>query len=89
MIHRVRLPRTLHHAYAWLLGYFWIPCPLCGRHFGGHEWGWGDDEHPSAIPKPEGGGTAICPRCTAEGRGENPAPRITRVDLDQPLKEQP
>jgi hypothetical protein len=22
---------------AWLGGYFWLPCPNCGRMFGGHE----------------------------------------------------
>ena len=20
-------------------GYFWLPCPRCGKWFGGHEWG--------------------------------------------------
>lgn len=31
------IPRQLHRAYARLLGYFWLPCPSCGREFGGHE----------------------------------------------------
>lgn len=31
------LPRWLHRLYAWAGGYFWLPCPHCGRHFGGHE----------------------------------------------------
>lgn len=31
------MPRWMHHVYAYLMGYFWIPCPLCGRIFGGHE----------------------------------------------------
>lgn len=35
----MRLPRWMHHAYAFLAGYFWIPCPGCGRAFGGHETG--------------------------------------------------
>jgi hypothetical protein len=29
--------RILHRLYAHLFGYFWLPCPLCGRMFGGHE----------------------------------------------------
>ncbi len=34
-----RLGRSCNRAYARLFGYFWIPCPICGRRFGGHEWG--------------------------------------------------
>lgn len=33
-----KLPRFLHRWRAWLGGYFWIPCPLCGDMWGGHEW---------------------------------------------------
>ena len=29
--------RTLNRIYAWLFGYFWLPCPVCGQMFGGHE----------------------------------------------------
>lgn len=32
------LPRWMHCVYAAVLGYFWLPCPICGRNFGGHEW---------------------------------------------------
>lgn len=32
-----RLPRWVHCVYAFLAGYFWLPCPICGRKFGGHE----------------------------------------------------
>jgi hypothetical protein len=134
-------PRFLARFLAWLGGYFWIPCPLCGRYFAGFEWTsdqyssditfvrhepvvgidpasdsdtivrtvtveafvpgtsklesitvlYGEDEdeglewayeqaehalrmrlfvRPSTIPHPAGsGGIAICPVCTAEGRG--------------------
>lgn len=24
-----------------MTGYFWLKCPICGRHFGGHETGGG------------------------------------------------
>ncbi len=32
------LDRLAEHLYANLNGYFWLPCPRCGRYFGGHEW---------------------------------------------------
>jgi len=31
-------PRVLHKLYAYLHSYFWLPCPVCGKEFGGHEW---------------------------------------------------
>jgi hypothetical protein len=31
--------RTLNRLYAFLWGYFWLPCPKCGQMFGGHERG--------------------------------------------------
>lgn len=31
--------RLLNRIYAFLFGYFWLPCPLCGEMFGGHEAG--------------------------------------------------
>lgn len=30
--------RWLNKIYAWFFGYFWLPCPICGKYFGGHEW---------------------------------------------------
>jgi hypothetical protein len=35
----VSLPRWVHRLYAFVAGYFWLPCPVCGRMFGGHEAG--------------------------------------------------
>jgi len=29
--------RLFNKLYAKLFGYFWLPCPICGRMFGGHE----------------------------------------------------
>lgn len=29
--------RLFHYLRAKLSGYFWIPCPVCGENFGGHE----------------------------------------------------
>lgn len=64
------LPRFLHHAYAWALGYFWLPCPLCGRVMGGHEWR-SVAGKPADIPTDTLGiFRGICPVCTYQGRGE-------------------
>jgi hypothetical protein len=29
--------RWMHKLYAKVFGYFWLPCPVCGEYFGGHE----------------------------------------------------
>jgi len=62
--------RRLHKTYAALLGYFWLPCPICGQHFGGHEWK-DRDGNPSSILARDGGTNyiGICPDCTRAGRG--------------------
>lgn len=71
------IPRSVHRWIAWLLGYFWLPCPLCGEEFGGHEWR-PRNGHVSEIPDPdEGPGSdgrpffyvGICPTCTRRGLG--------------------
>ena len=31
------IPRIIHKLYAWQFAYFWKPCPICKRMFGGHE----------------------------------------------------
>ena len=53
-------PRALHCLYAWTLGYFWLPCPVCGRYFGGHENGGG---HLHLTPSL---GKMTCPDCPGE-----------------------
>jgi len=35
----LRWPRLLNRLYAIAVGWFWLPCPLCGKMFGGHEAG--------------------------------------------------
>jgi len=32
-----KVDRWVHEKYAKTMGYFWLPCPRCGRMFGGHE----------------------------------------------------
>ena len=62
------LPQSWTHIHRWYAarhGLFWLPCILCGRHSGGHQWG-------GSIPDPTRGPGAtvgICPHCTRAGRG--------------------
>lgn len=63
-----KLPRWAHRAYAKLFGYFWVPCPLCGRMYGGHEWRT-INRLPAVDPDT---GLGICPACTRAGRGTDP-----------------
>lgn len=54
---------------AHLGGYFWLPCPFCGKHFGGHEWKDIDGKCSSIPTNGYGSGKGICPDCTVAGRG--------------------
>lgn len=52
--------RLSHKIHATRNGWFWLPCPLCGTEFGGHE-------ITDSIPDPArgpGAGQCICPFCT-------------------------
>lgn len=69
--------RILHKWYAKITGYFWLPCVLCGKEFGGHEWR-DIDGLPSMIQTEEDKvhsttsvtrSTGICPNCTRAGLG--------------------
>lgn len=63
--------RRFHHGYATTHGFYWLPCLLCGREYGGHEAG-------KSIPDPtcEGMYRAICSPCSRlrPPRGEEPTP---------------
>ena len=50
-------PRWINRLYAWVAGYFWIPCPRCGLPFGGHESGGTDHVYGSST------GWMTCWRC--------------------------
>lgn len=66
--------RAMARRIAKINGYFWLPCPACGQHFGGHEW-FDVGGHRASIPTPaadqgdEIRSTGICPDCTATGVG--------------------
>ncbi len=55
-------------------GYFWLPCPLCGQMFGGHEWKNGLNGESSVIWEIESSGMrrgrGIGPTCTLAGKGD-------------------
>lgn len=55
------MPRTLHRIYAKVMGYFWLPCPICGKYFGGHE----VKKTPVAVHHTKYAGTLVCsnPQC--------------------------
>lgn len=52
--------RPLHWLYAYLFGYFWKSCEICGRGFGGHQW---RDERMTRPTGPTSGTAAYCPKC--------------------------
>ena len=61
----MKLPRFIHRIYADLFGYFWLPCPICGRDFGGHEIG-----DVSLMHSPHEG-RLVCCNCGKEARRLN------------------
>jgi hypothetical protein len=63
--------RRAHRLYAALYGFGWLPCPLCGLLFSGHEWRdiGGRSSVLLYLGRPHEG-TAICPQCTRSGRGD-------------------
>lgn len=80
----MKLPRFLHKWYAFLFGYFWLPCPICGEDFGGHEW-----THGEALMTSWNTGTGVCPNCVeackkrnAEWMEKNPPPPVEMVIQD-------
>ena len=54
MIKRLRIYQRL---YAFLYGYFWLPCDLCGEKYGGHEKGQGYLQTSWSV------GRSTCPNC--------------------------
>lgn len=55
--------REFHQWFAVAHGFFWLPCPLCGRPFGGHEAG-------GSVPDPmkgEGWSLMVCSECVRLG----------------------
>jgi hypothetical protein len=64
------LPRFVHRVRAFAGGYFWLPCPQCGRPFGGHEVRGPAYEGPRVVmfnvagaDGTVGGHRIVCPDC--------------------------
>lgn len=64
------IPRWQHHLWARLNGYFWLPCPVCGEMFGGHEV---LDRQTGALIREDGQAFAVCtdPQCSYEAGARN------------------
>lgn len=58
--------RWWHWLRAHVCGYFWLPCPICNRYFGGHE-------HGASLMTSWGSGFGTCadPACKAEAQRRN------------------
>jgi hypothetical protein len=74
-------PRFLHRLWAFARGYSWIPCPVCKRRFGTHEWAVGNE-----LWITERDSVAVCPRCAAEAGRINRENGYPRVVPPAPLK---
>jgi len=59
----VTMPRWLHRVYARVMNYFWLPCPQCGRMYGGHE------ANPNYRTVDS---LCVCPTCVQAGRYHHP-----------------
>ncbi len=63
--------RAANRFYARFNRYFWLPCPTCGQHFGGHEWehdGRGVPVRPPLFDHTEPRQLAgVCPACADAG----------------------
>lgn len=63
------VPRWVHWTWAQLNGYFWWPCPSCGKPFGGHETQQVKGHFHSRPTADNAEGEMICPDCTRRGVG--------------------
>ena len=66
----MKCPRFLHRWYACLMGYFWLPCPLCREYFGGHEWTNWQQGHGVPDPHTPGVKHGICNACATKAIDE-------------------
>lgn len=63
---KIKLPRFFHAIYAFVGPYFWLPCRLCGKKFGGHEYKSGD-----VLMTTMNEGEMVCPNCGDKARELN------------------
>lgn len=60
-------PRFVARFFAWLLGYFWLPCPVCKQPFAGFEAAIGSGVIVDEPDGPHAYCTCLKPSCMAEG----------------------
>jgi hypothetical protein len=60
------LGRWLNKMYANAMGFFWQPCPICGRMFGGHE-----TAETILMNKDLNTGWCVCEKCEKEAARRN------------------
>lgn len=73
-----RNDRAWHAQWALTHHYFWLPCPTCGRYFGGHEAGSGSVMTPEKGP---GRAMSICSWCNEAGVGRP----VTKTGVPVPI----
>ncbi len=61
-----KLNRLWNYLYAFVHGYFWLPCPICGENFGGHEWSGG-----TSLMTSINTGRGVCSNCKEEAKRRN------------------
>ena len=54
-------PRFINWVWSTWGGYFWLPCPICGQNFGGHE-------EPSGTIWSGSSGKEVCRNCIEEAK---------------------
>ena len=59
--------RWLNWLYALLGGYFWLPCSLCSRKYGGHEYRTSD----AYLMHDWNSGESVCSNCKEEAERRN------------------
>ncbi len=56
----MKIIRAYHWLRAAIGGYFWLPCPVCGENFGGHELGMTPEGWAVSVPRGPNGGVCVC-----------------------------
>lgn len=57
-------PRFINWLWAIWGGYFWLPCPICKKKFGGHEMS-------GQVLLTYGHGKGVCPKCIEKAKKQN------------------
>src|ERR1035437_4571241 len=63
--------REGHHKFALSHGFFWVPCPICGKNYGGHEWKTEENRYRNSLMSSAFSGSGICPNCIDEAERRN------------------